>query len=75
MTTALQTITFKSQTHPQHRFQNLSGLLDENLFYESWGQLNKSAAPGIDRINAQQYAEQLSDNLSRLKDKLKTQRY
>ena len=71
MTTALQAITFKSQTHPQHRFHNLSSLLDEDLLYESWRQLNKSAAPGIDRITATQYAEQLRDNLSTLKDKLK----
>lgn len=75
MKTALQAITFKSQTHPQHRFRNLSCLLDEGLLCESWGQLNKSAAPGIDNINAQQYAEQLSENLSKLKDKLKTSRY
>ena len=72
MTTALKAITYKSQTHPEHRFQNLSGLLDENLFYESWGQLNKAAAPGIDNIKAVQYAANLSENLSNLKASLKT---
>ncbi|WP_233267378.1 hypothetical protein [Paraglaciecola sp. L3A3] len=40
MTTALNAITFKSQTHPNHRFQNLYGLLGDDLLYQSWGQLN-----------------------------------
>ncbi len=75
MTTTLQAITHKSQTHPQHCFQNLSCLLDEDLLYESWIQLNKSAAPGVDNIHAEEYAEQLSGNLSTLKDKLKTGDY
>lgn len=75
MTTTLQAITDKSQTHPQHHFQNLSCLLDEDLLYESWKQLNKSAAPGIDNIDAEKYAEQLSGNLSTLKDKLRTGDY
>ena len=75
MKTALLALTHKAQTHPKHRFRNLSSLLDERLMYESWGQLNKSAAPGIDRINVKQYAEQLNANLSQLVTKLKTNRY
>jgi len=75
MTTEIHSITFKSQTHPHHRFRNLSSLLDENLLRESWGQLNKTAAPGIDNITAEHYAKKLSDNLSSLEDKLKTGRY
>ena len=75
MTTALKAITYKSQTHPKHRFRNLSGLLEENLFYESWGQLNKAAAPGIDNTNAGQYAANLSENLSNLKHRLKVGGY
>jgi hypothetical protein len=39
MTTALQTVAYKVQTHPKHVFQNLSSLLDEDLMFESWGQL------------------------------------
>jgi len=75
MTTALLAITNKARTHPRHRFQNLSSLLDERLMYESWGQLNKTAAPGIDKINANKYAVKLSENLSSLVTKLKTQTY
>ncbi|WP_185233964.1 hypothetical protein [Teredinibacter franksiae] len=41
MTTALHTIAFKAQTHPNHRFQNLYGLLDSDLLVQSWGQINK----------------------------------
>jgi len=75
MKTTLLAITHKACTHPKHRFQNLSALLDERLLYESWGALKKTAAPGIDQINAHQYAENLNANLTCLVSRLKTQRY
>ena len=75
MTTALQAIAYKAQTHPRHVFQNLSALLDEALMYESWGQLKKSAAAGIDNMDAKHYVEKLSTNITGLIDKLKRGTY
>jgi group II intron reverse transcriptase/maturase len=75
MTTALNAITFKSQTHPNHRFQNLYGLLGDDLLYQSWGQLNKRAAPGIDGITVPKYKEALLENLTRLSCALKAKCY
>lgn len=75
MTTELNTITFKSHTHPKHRFQNLYGLLSEDLLYQSWGQLNKQAKPGIDGVTMPQYKEQLVENINRLEHALKHKRY
>ena len=40
MTTALQAIAIKAQTHPTHRFQNLYKLMDKRLLFGSWGSLN-----------------------------------
>lgn len=75
MTTALQAVTYKAQTHPGHVFQNLSALLDEGLLYESWGQLKKNAAPGIDGVDADAYSHELSTHITTLKDKLKRGTY
>jgi len=75
MTTELQLITYKAQTHPKHVFQNLSPLLDERLMYESWGQLKKNVATGIDNVNADDYAEKLSINIRGLVDNLKQGAY
>ena len=71
MTTALQAIAYKAQTHPKHVFQNLSTLLDEGLLFESWGQLKKNVAPGIDGVNAEAYSQELSTRITALVDKLK----
>lgn len=75
MTTALQAIAFKAQTHPKHRFQNLMGLLDRNLLYQSWGQLNKQAKPGIDGVTTEQYEQDLPVHIHQLAHDLKTQNY
>ncbi|WJG09433.1 group II intron reverse transcriptase/maturase [Aliiglaciecola sp. LCG003] len=75
MTTALNSITIKSQTHPNHRFQNLYGLLGDDLLYQSWGQLNKRAAPGIDGITMPKYQTSLVENVTRLSSALEAKRY
>lgn len=75
MTTTLDAITFKAKTHPKHRFQNLYGLLNADSLYQSWGQLNKHAKPGIDGITMPVYKETLTRNISRLDQQLKQKSY
>ena len=75
MTTSLNTIAFKAQTHPKHRFQNLYGLLNADILYQSWGQLNKLAKPGIDGITMPQYKAKLIENIDHLGHQLKDKRY
>lgn len=75
MTTALDAIAFKAQTHPKHRFQNLYGLLNADSLYQSWGQLNKQAKPGIDGITLSNYKVKLPDNIHRLCHHLKHKCY
>ena len=52
MTTELNAIAFKAQTHPKHRFQNLFGTLKEGALHRAWLHLNKKSAAGIDGIDA-----------------------
>ncbi len=75
MTTALHNIALKARHHPRHRFQNVYGLLTPELLYQSWGQLNKQAASGIDGITPSLYASDLRENIQRLNTQLKEQRY
>ena len=75
MTTALHDIAFKARSHPRHRFQNLYGLLKTDLLYQSWGQLNKQAASGIDGITPPVYESNLPENIQRLDTQLKAKRY
>jgi group II intron reverse transcriptase/maturase len=75
MTTALQAVAYKAQTHPRHVFQNLSSLLDEDLMFESWGQLKKQVAPGIDKVDAATYSTELNRRVTTLVDKLKREAY
>ncbi|WDE01489.1 group II intron reverse transcriptase/maturase [Thalassomonas actiniarum] len=75
MTTELNTIAFKAYTHPKHRFQNLYGLLSSDRLYQSWGQLNKQAAPGIDGVTINDYQQSLPENIKRLSEQLKQKCY
>lgn len=75
MTTELNAIAFKAQTHPEHRFQNLYGQLNANTLLHGWLTLNKTAAAGIDGITASDYESQLVDNLHNLADRLAGKRY
>lgn len=75
MTTELDNIAFKARTHPKHRFQNLYGLLNTVRLYQSWGQLNKQAAPGIDGITINNYQQRLPENIKRLSQELKQKCY
>ncbi len=75
MKTELSAITFKATSHPEHRFQNLYGQLDSDLLYQSWSQLNKQTAAGIDRINILEYQSNLLENIKRLEEELRTKQY
>lgn len=75
MTTTLNNITLKAHTHPKHRFQNLYGLLNTDRLYESWGQLNKQAVPGIDGMTINSYQQRLPENINRLSQALKQKCY
>ncbi|ANG63103.1 hypothetical protein A8C75_11885 [Marinobacterium aestuarii] len=75
MTTALHSIAFKAQSHPRHRFQNLYGLLNSDLLYQSWGQLNKQAAAGIDGITMPEYRSNLVGNIQRVSRQLQQKCY
>jgi len=73
--TSLRGIAKRASACKDHRFQNLYRLLDANLLYECWFDLNKKAASGVDRITAEEYEQELIPNIRKLAERLKTKRY
>ena len=75
MKTTLLSIAIKAHTHPKHRFQNLYGMLDSDFLTQSWGQLNKKAAAGIDGISIAKYQSKLPENIQRLTQQLRNKSF
>ena len=48
--TSLRGIANKAKANKQHRFQNLYRCLNKSLLRESWRELNKDAASGVDNV-------------------------
>ena len=75
MLTSLQGIAKKAQSQKQYRFRNLYGMLNEELLRDSWREIKKSAASGVDQISAQDYEQHLEENIRDLGERLKQKRY
>lgn len=71
MPTSLQRIAEKSALHKEHRFQNLMILLTAGFLHWCWRKLNKKSAPGVDRVTAWQYKENLEGNIAKLVESVK----
>jgi group II intron reverse transcriptase/maturase len=73
--TSLQAIALKAEMQPGYRFQNLFGLLNEEMLMDSWRFIRKDAAFGIDRVSADKYEQNLEENIHQLVEDLKQKRY
>lgn len=76
MQTSLLAIANKAKDRKHYRFLNLYRLIgDENFLLECWSDIRKNAAYGVDRVSAQQYGENLIENIRDLIDRLKRKSY
>jgi group II intron reverse transcriptase/maturase len=75
MPTSLQGIAKKAQSQKRYRFRNLYGMRNEELLRESWREIKKHVAYGVDQISAQDYEQQLEENIRDLVERLKQKRY
>ena len=73
--TKLQRIADKAREDPQCRFTSLFHLMNKDLLWESFEQLRKDAAPGVDRVTKEEYGANLEQNLQELVRKLHTMSY
>lgn len=75
MQTSLQGIANKAREKREHRFENLISLLNVENMLDSWRLLNKKAAYGVDKVSAQEYEQNLQQNVEELVKQLRTGRY
>jgi len=73
--TKLQAIAVKAENQPGYRFRNLYGMLNEEMLKDSWQYIRKDAACGVDRISAEEYKQNLDENIHQLVENLKKKRY
>jgi group II intron reverse transcriptase/maturase len=73
--TSLQGIANKAASQKGYRFRNLYGMLNEHMLKDSWGYIRKDAANGVDKVSAQEYEQDLDENIHKLVENLKKKRY
>jgi group II intron reverse transcriptase/maturase len=56
-------------------FSTLAHLIDGELLREAYQRTRKDSSPGVDGVTAQEYAEKLEANLSKLHERLRQQQY
>jgi len=75
MQTSLQGIAKKAEREKKYRFRNLYGMLNEELLRDCWRDIRKNAAYGVDKVSAQEYGQNLEENIRQLVERLKRKRY
>jgi group II intron reverse transcriptase/maturase len=73
--TSLQGIAEKAKRDKKYRFRNLAAMLTESHFQHCWKLLRKDAAPGVDRVTAQEYGRNFTTNVRALIERLKRGSY
>ena len=67
----LRRIAKQAQHYPEMVFNNVFHLIDREFLLEAYRRTRKNSAPGVDRVTAEQYAENLDDNLRDLHERLR----
>ena len=73
--TSLQGIANKAANDKTYRFRNLFGLLTAGFLFLCWDYINRKASPGVDRIDARAYEENLVGNIQQLAQQVKEKTY
>ena len=71
----LQRIAEQAQRYPEMVFNNVFHLIDREFLLEAYRLTRKNSAPGVDKVTAKQYAENLDANLGDLHERLRDNRY
>lgn len=75
MPTSLRGIASRARREPGARFGDLYRLLNEENLRLCFGELRKSAAPGVDRVTVGEYGRKLDEYLPELVERLKRGSY
>jgi RNA-directed DNA polymerase len=75
MQTSLHAIAHAAQRDKRKRFKSLYSYLNTEMLREAYHNLNKDAAPGVDRVLYEDYGNNLEENLIELVARLREKRY
>jgi len=75
VSTQLHEIAQEASQNPDWVFTTLAHRIDVEFLYEAYTKLNKKGAPGLNRVTAADYRENLEQNLIELHKRLKEGRY
>ena len=75
MQTSLQGIAQRAKEQKKHRFQDLYRMLNEEFLQDSWRNIRKEAAYGVDKVSAREYEQNLEENIRELVKRLKRGSY
>jgi len=75
VSTKLQWIAETAVREPGRIFTTLAHLIDIDFLKEAFRLTRKDGAPGVDGVTAEEYAENLEENLAHLHERLRTGRY
>jgi group II intron reverse transcriptase/maturase len=75
ISTQLQQIAEQAVNYPKMVFRTLAHRIDEDFLQEAYRRTRKDAAPGVDGVTAEEYAEKLEENLKDLHERLRSGRY
>lgn len=75
MPTSLLGLTNKARDNKHYVFKNLYVLINEEFLHDCWKLIRKDAACGVDRVSAQEYEQNLDENIRNLVDGLKRNFY
>jgi len=75
VSTQLQGIAEQAARYPEMVFNNLYHRINVYLLREAYRKTRKDVSPGMDKVTAKQYAENLEGNLENLCDRLRTGTY
>ena len=73
--TSLRGIAYTASLNKEHRFQNLYGELTPDFLLTAWTRINKQASSGVDKMTAEEYSQNLTENLNGLAQRLKEKTY
>lgn len=75
ISSTLTALNRKAEREKKHRFRSLYRLIDKQMLYDSFYQLKRRAAPGVDGVTVGEYEKELEKNLENLLDRLISKRY
>ena len=75
VSTKLQRIAEQASRYPELVFTSLMHNIDKEFLFEAYCRTRKDGAPGVDGVTAQEYAQNLEENLKDLHERMRSGRY